>query len=569
LRRLEERAEAALAWIDPLPLFALAATASGLLLIALQSQLSFVADEWDYLLNRSGLSLDVLLRPHVDHIVLGPVTVYKAIQSTLGMEKLFPYALVSTASLLASVAVLFEYLRRRAGGWLALAAALPVLFMGTAQEVTLWPVNIAFTAAMATGIAALLALEGEDRPGDAIACGLLVLGLAFSELALFFAVGAAVSMVLARRPWSRVYVVVAPVLLYAVWYAGWGHTAESHLSLHNVVHSPVYVAEGLASSAWSLLGVPATTQGRVGGVWPALLALAALGVLRARSRAPLPATFWSALAVLLCFWVLTAASFEPGREPDQSRYQYVGGVLLLLVMGNAVAGVRLQAPAVIAILGGACLATIANLAVLHHQYDIHRARAIDERGALAGLEVAGPRADPNLILDPGNTENSALWSLTAGPYLSAVDAFGSPADDPLKLSGAPETARIAADRLNAQAEHLTPIPVRPLPTATGRPPQLVAAAGARPVPRGSCLTLNTRSGPAIITLPRPGVTLRARSGSPEALRLHRFATTFPLSFELRGPSVVLIPDDGSPRPWQTLLRGPRPVTVCGLSAGPG
>jgi hypothetical protein len=567
LRRLEGHAEVALARIDPRKLFALAATASGLLLVAWQSKLSVTADDWDFLLYRRGLSLDVLLRPHVDHIVLGPLAIYKAIQSTLGMEKLFPYALVSTASFLASVVVLFAYLCRRAGGWLALAGTLPVLFMGTGREVLLWPFEVSFTASMATGIAALLALEGEDRRGDAIACGLLVLGLAFSELALFFAVGAAVSMVLTRRQWSRAYVVVVPVLLYAGWYAGWGHTAPSHLSLHNLVDSPVYVAEGLASSAWSLLGVP--TYDRIGGVWPALLALAALGVLRARSRAPLPATFWSALAVLLCFWLLTAASFAPGREADQSRYQYVGGVLLLLVMGNAVAGIRLKAPETLAVLAVACVATVANLAVMRHDYGFLRDRAIDERGALAGLEVAGSRADPNLILDSRNTENRALDSLTVGPYLSAVDAFGSPADNLLELGAAPETARIEADQLNAEAEHLAPFPVRPLPTATGSPPQLVAAAGARPVARASCLTLNTRGGPAIVSLPRPGVTLRTLSGQPEALGLRRFATSFPLSFELRAPSVVLIPDDGSPRPWQALLSGPGPVTLCGLRAGPG
>ena len=397
LRRLEGHAEAALARIDPRALFALAATVSGLLLIALQSKLSFTADDWDFLLFRRGLSVDVLLRPHADHIVLGPVIAYKAIQSTIGMEKYFPYAVVSTAFFLVSVVALFVYLRRRAGSWLALAGALPVLFMGTGREVLLWPFEISFTASMAAGIAALLALEREDRQGDAIACGLLVLGLAFSELALFFTVGAAVSMVLARRPWSRAYVVVVPVLLYAGWYAGWGHTAVSNLSLHNLVHSPVYLVEGLASSAWSLLGVP--TSGRVGGVWPALLALAAFGVLRARSRAPLPTTFWSALAVLLCFWLLTAANFAPGREADQSRYQYVGGVLLLLVMGNALAGIRLKAPETLAVLAVACVATIANLAVMRHDYSLFlRNRAIDERGALAGLEVAGSRADPNLVL---------------------------------------------------------------------------------------------------------------------------------------------------------------------------
>jgi hypothetical protein len=238
-------------------------------------------------------------------------------------------------------------------------------------------------------------------------------------------------------------------------------------------------------------------------------------------------------------------------------------------MGNAIAGVRLNAPKALATLGVACLATIANLVVLHHAYGDWRNRAIEERAALAGLEVAGTRADPDLTLHSGYTDNGALDSLSVGPYLSAVEAFGSPADDLFELSDAPETARIAADRLNAEAEHLTPIPVRPLPTATGSPPQLLAAAGVRPVPRGSCLTLNTRSGPAIVSLPRPGVTLRTRADPPEGLVMRRFATSFAVSSELRGPSVVLIPTDGSPQPWQGLLRGPGPVTVCGLSAGPG
>ena len=31
----------------------------------------------------------------------------------------------------------------------------------------------------------------------------------------------------------------------------------------------------------------------------------------------------------------TAANFAPGREPDAARYQYVGAVLLLMVLGNA------------------------------------------------------------------------------------------------------------------------------------------------------------------------------------------------------------------------------------------
>ena len=57
---------------------------------------------------------------------------------------------------------------------------------------------------------------------------------------------------------------------------------------------------------------------------------------------PLPASFWSALVVLLSFWLLTAASNVPGRAPWASRYQYVGGVLLLMVLASLASGIRVR-----------------------------------------------------------------------------------------------------------------------------------------------------------------------------------------------------------------------------------
>ena len=262
------RAEAALDRVDPRVVLAVAVATSGVLLLVLLSHLTFFGDDWDPLLYRRGFNLAVLLRPHAEHIFLAPILIYKGIQATIGMESLLPYAVVSTASFLASVVLLFFYLRGRVGGWLALAGVLPVLFMGTAWEVLLLPISINFTGSMAAGIGALLALERKDGPDDALACALLVVSLAFSELALCFVLGAAVWMILARRSWSRVYVIAVPLVLYAGWYAGWGHTAESHLSLRNVVHSPIYLLKGLAASASSLLGVPnsvrtAAAEGRL------------------------------------------------------------------------------------------------------------------------------------------------------------------------------------------------------------------------------------------------------------------------------------------------------------------
>ena len=558
------RAEAALERIDPRALLAVAVAASGVLLLVLLSHLTFFGDDWDPLLLRRGFNLEVLLRPHGEHILLGPTLIYKGIQATIGMEKLLPYAVVSTASFLASAVLLFLYLRRRVGDWLALAGVLPVLFMGTAWEVLLWPFEVSFTASVAAGIGALLALERRDDRGDALACALLVVSLAFSELALSFALGAAVWMILARRHWSRAYVVAVPLVLYVAWYAGWGHTAESHVSVHNLVHSPKYVLDALASSTASLLGVPASAI-----IWVRRSLLIVLGVaagLRVRSPKPLPRSLWSALAVLLSFWFLAAISTMPGREPIASRYQYVGGVLLLMVLAELASGIRLRRPVVLGVLGIGCLATIANLVVLRHNDEKMSDWATRARGALAAFQVGGASADPNFITGPDNTDIVSLNSLRVGAYLSAVHAFGSPAYGASALAGASEEARVAADQLLADAEALRLVPIAHPPPPGGPPPRFSPGAGGGAAPRGSCLTVTGPGGASPpVDLPRPGVTVRAPAGAAETVELRRFASSFPLRYQLRGAGVLLIRNDRSPRPWQLRVSGPGPTRICGLA----
>jgi hypothetical protein len=570
-------AEAVLDRIDPRAALAVALAASGTLLLVWLSHLTFFGDDWDPLLYRRGFSLDVLLRPHAEHILLGPTLIYKGIQATIGMESLLPYAVVSTASFLGSAVLLFLYLRRRVDDWLALAGVLPVLFMGTASEVLLWPFEVSFTASMAAGIGALLALERGDERGDAIACGLLVFGLAFSELAISFALGAALWMILARRPWSRCYVVIVPILLYALWYAGWGHTAESHVTFRNAVHSPVYLLKGLAASASSLLGVPNSVRASAAAGQLPLAPLIVLGLipliaavgLRMRSRIAIGAPFWTTLVVLISFWLLTAASTAPGRTPWASRYQYVGGVLLLMVLAGLASGIRMRGAAILTALAIGALGAIANLRVLHDEYGKRADLATRARGGLAGFEVGGASADPGFTVGPQNSDILPLYSVAVGLYLSAVDAFGSPAYSPSELPEAPENARVAADQLLARAEGLQLAPVDQLPPAGG-PPPLVADGSARTAASsGSCLTVTGASGPSPpIALPRPGVTIAGPADSVEAVELRRFASSFPVRYELRGTGVLLIRTDRSPQPWQAKFRGAGPVRVCGLSGGP-
>ena len=116
----------------PVLLAGLAAAVSAVLLIAWQSHLTFFIDDWDLLLRRRGFSADVFLDPHARHLIIGPTIVYKAIQATFGMDSQIPFTVPAVFAFLASVVVLFVYLRRRVGEWLALAAILPILFMGSA-----------------------------------------------------------------------------------------------------------------------------------------------------------------------------------------------------------------------------------------------------------------------------------------------------------------------------------------------------------------------------------------------------------------------------------------------------
>src|SRR5205823_4599840 len=106
--------------------------------------------------------------------------------------------------------------RRRVGEWLALLGACLILFFGPGWIDLLWSFQIGYTGAIAAGVAALLAIERNDRRGDALACLLLLLSITFSELAVPFAVGAFVFVLLDQpfRP-IRLLVPLIPAGFYA------------------------------------------------------------------------------------------------------------------------------------------------------------------------------------------------------------------------------------------------------------------------------------------------------------------------------------------------------------------
>jgi hypothetical protein len=563
----------------PPVLLAVSAAVSAAVLIAWQSHLTFLIDDWDLLLHRRGISADSLLDPHARHLIVGPAIVYKAIQATFGMDGRFPYAVASTGTFLASIVLLFIYLRRRVGDWLALAAVLPILFMGPAYEDLLSSFQICYFGSMAFGIGALLAIERSDRRGDVIACALLVASLAFAEIAFAFAAGVAVAIALDRGPVRRAWIVGIPLALYLVWYLVWGHSGShlgpNSLSFTNVATSPAYVLDGFASSLGSVfgLGTPALFGGTGGLEWgrPLLVALVALAAVAAlRSRFPVRTWLLVAVAVGVSFWLLTGANAALGRPPFASRYQYVGAVFVLMIAAEFIArwrpGWRPGWRALIAVFAVAGLATISNLSTLHQGYQALSRLSATVRGGLAGLEIGADSANPDLVLTQQNSDFNYFTWVDAGSYLSAVDKFGSPAYTQAELPEAPEPARIAADKVLAAALQLAFQPLSKPPAPGTTAPRLVGPLGAVVGRSPGCLIVSrVGGGLPVLALPPGGAILSAPPGAQAGLSLRRFAAdSFPiLAGTVHGSARLDIPEDRSNRPWELQLDPTDRVTVCG------
>jgi hypothetical protein len=557
-------------------LLGLAVAASGALLLALGSRLTFLLDDWEFLLYRPGFTAHSILTPHNEHISIAPILIYKALVATVGMSSALPFRVVSTAVFLAGCVILFFYLRPRLGQWLALLATALILFLGAAWEDLLWSFQIGFMGSITCGLGALLALDRKDRNGDVAACLLLTLGLTFSSLGLPFLAGAAVNVGLRRNKWRRrLYVVAVPAVFYACWWVGWGHTAHTDASLHNFANTPRYVVDAAAAGISSLLGLatPAPETSAAGGLdWgrPLLLLGLVLGAWRLRQLRRVPAGLWTVLAIGIAFWILAGVNVVPSRGPTASRYQLAGAIFVLLIAAELLRGVRIGGRAILVAYVIGAAAILSNLSYLHQAYLSYKGTSDIEKADLGAVEIARARVSPSFVLSP-EVADTAYVHVDAGTYLRTADAHGSPADTPAGIAAAPEPARLAADKVLQAALGVTATKVRHPPPASGPPPRLISPA---PSPgagtgSGSCLSLPPATAPAVLQLPPGGAIVRTGAGGT-SLSLRRFATeSFPLqagTVPAGSAAILRIPTDGASVPWQLEVDPPQAVTVCGLSA---
>lgn len=530
---------------------------SAAMLFALTSGQTFFQDTWAFLLDRQDFSADAFLKPHNEHIAVIPAAINKLLVATFGMTTALPEQVVMTVAVLGAAALLFVYVRRRLGPWGALIAAVLFLYLGPAWADMIWPFQLAFVGSALFGLAMLLALDRGDRRGDVAACVFLTLSTGFSSLGLSFLAAAVVDILLRRRSHglSRVYLVAIPAMLYAAWWIGWGHEAERHVTLTNVLTSPRYVLEGAASAVEALLGLnKAGPDAAVPPEWglPILIALIVLVVYGQIRRPGVSLRFWPVVAAAATNWFLEAFNSIPGREAYQNRYMYAGALFVLLLAAELLRDMRITRRGLL-VAGGVTLAAVSvNLIAFREGGRWLDDQTLFTRADLGAIEIASRTVDPGFSLTPEIAGTGSLAIVQAGQYLQAVNDHGSPAYDIEELAMAPPVARRQADIVLSAA----------LPVSVTVRDQAPALANRR------CVELAGGEASRFTEVPLPpGLTTIDLAPGPAAeVSLRRFATgEFPVALDrTRGDTVTLlrIPRDESSRRWYLHVESQQRARVC-------
>lgn len=541
------------------------------LILWLSRGTTFWIDELTWLLQSPHLGLSEALRPHEGHLVLVTRLVYWATLEAFGSSYL-PFRLLAAATVLATVALLFAYARRRVPPLVALAPCLVLLFFGSDMLHVLAGNSFAVLFAVAMGLAALLSLERGDRRGRLAACAFLCIGLATYSVALGFLVAAAVFLLRRERDWRSLWVVAVPATLYLAWWI-WSRLhfdatagGAGGISPENVLLVPAWSFQSLSAVLGALSGL----EYGFGGQAPvaragAVLALLAIGVLAWRlRRGGASVQAWSAIALVLALWTIGALTASPARLPDSARYLFPVAVAVLVLAAAAAEGVPWDRAGLIALFLFCAAGLGANLVLLRNAgTELRSSYAVQVEAAFGGLDMVGKRAAGEF--EPPSVANGFV----AGGQ--------SPLDFPFHLlvedDEAPTRAYFAAARrygslgysqeqLEAQSEE-----VRAQADAV-----MVAALGLRLVPQGrlggraGCRRPRpSGEGSFVLRLPPGGATLEAGShgGSVDVRRLAG-ETAVDLGELAPGEVAALrVTPDRSNRPW-TLTTTASSLRVCEL-----
>ena len=532
-------------------LFGLLICLSAALLMTLRANLGLYLDDWNLVILRYGPT-DWML-PHNQNIIILPAAVYQLSLSLFGMTSL-PLHLISLPLFLASVVLLFFWMRPLVGDPASVLGCAVVLFLGAAIGDVVSAFQMGYFGSAVGGLGALLLLRRNTRRSDTAACVLLVFSTLCSTLMAPFLAGAAVELLFrdqARPDFRKLlrdsWVVVVPLLLYLAWWIGWNMDGSQQTSLKNALELPLYLLAAFGFAGASLTGLFPLRELTGSYLWvlPGIaMAIGFLMVLRRRHR--IPPEFLVGLACGLGFWGLCGLNHTAAREFFTSRYQYPGVVFLLMMLAGAFHGYR-PSKRQLKWMGGLAAVSIAiNVFGLIYAFNhTYKPYEVKNLVSLAVIDLSWDTVSPDFRVGIGTDGEGD--QISARDYKAAVNRYGRPPITEALLEGTTEKNRDKLDQLMVLALPVGPVPDLAL-TATGK----------------GCRTLSANPQASDKMVIAPG-TFLISSQSDTAVRLARYGSgpgALAWSVGAGKPLGYRIPADRSSRPWRIGFQGRGEVTVC-------
>lgn len=407
-----------------------AGAASVALLIGLAAavgrRLWFFSDDWNILTEYHGGNL---LDPFNGHLSLLPAGLFQLVAQTIGVQSYFPFRALGLASLLVLGFQVFRYCADRLswsahGTWGAALAVSAVLWNSSGVTNVMFPFLMNFSLPIAALLAIWWHLDRDEPRHDGAASVWLCVALASSGLGVIALGAVVVEFVVGRVPLRR-WVVLSPgPLLWLAWFVT---NREANDWASDPLEVGSYALRMLLGGTTSLAAGWAPAGAVLAVAFGGLVLVAALRwrSLDARSLAALAAPLGFVLSTSL-----TRLDIVPSIPPDELRYSWTVAALLVVAAVTLWrpdewwSGQRIlrQAAAALAI----TLVVVGAVRLVSDIRDwvdtVAEARPGLEAVLLATELTGSDRADDDRVLP------LSYVPVTAGRYLEAAEALGSPVD---------------------------------------------------------------------------------------------------------------------------------------------
>lgn len=405
----------------------------GVRLMTLGAGGNFFFDEWQFVVDRSSFGATAMFEPHNGHLSAVPVVVYQFLSRIVGLDDYWAFRFVVVLVHLVTATLVAYLVRRRCGEIAGLSALLIVGLMGAGWQNMFWGIQVGFVGSIGLFLVAVLLLDSPMTMKSirrrwlvslALLCALASSGIGVAALA-----AVAVHCIASHKRAHLWWIPLAPGLIYGLWYLEYGRS-----TLEDGAYTSVLAYSGHAASA-AAGGVFGWGE-NIGQMILGTVILSVVLLIRTKrfsSVSVLTATFY---VFFLCFVALSRTSFA---EPSSSRYQYVGIISLVLIVGASFK--RPDRPWAFAPLVVAVLAVWGSNGLLEDGAGSLRLEGQISRANLAAVEFFGSSLDPALQVDPVHAPQ-----LQVGGYLNVVMSIGSsPAATLSEIPSFGVEARMSAD----------------------------------------------------------------------------------------------------------------------------